>query len=79
MQPVEGKEMSIIIMKCILMTCVLMTCRYVLRRILRRGVRYCAEKLNGRPGTFASLVPTVVDILVSVFEERDLVINIIIL
>ena len=40
--------------------------RYVLRRILRRGVRYCTEKLNGKPGTFANLVPTVVEILVSI-------------
>lgn len=38
---------------------------YVLRRILRRGVRYATEKLNGKPGFFASLVPVVVDILVS--------------
>ena len=38
---------------------------YVLRRILRRGVRYCTEKLNAQPGVFAALVPTVVDILVS--------------
>ena len=37
---------------------------YVLRRILRRGVRYCTEKLNAQPGVFAALVPTVVDILV---------------
>ena len=40
-------------------------CSYVLRRILRRGIRYCKEKLNGQPGVFADLVPTVVDILVS--------------
>ena len=38
---------------------------YVLRRILRRGIRYCTEKLNAQPGVFAALVPTVVDILVS--------------
>ena len=38
---------------------------YVLRRILRRGVRYITEKLNAKPGTFASLVPTVLDVLVS--------------
>jgi alanyl-tRNA synthetase len=37
---------------------------YVLRRILRRGIRYITEKLNGQCGTFASLVPVVVDILV---------------
>jgi alanyl-tRNA synthetase len=39
---------------------------YVLRRILRRGVRYASEKLNAQPGFFASLVPTVVEILVCV-------------
>ena len=37
---------------------------YVLRRILRRGVRYAAEKLNAKPGFFASLVPVVVEVLV---------------
>ena len=40
-------------------------CSYVLRRILRRAVRYCTEVLQGKPGFFAGLVPTVVDILVS--------------
>jgi alanyl-tRNA synthetase len=38
---------------------------YVLRRILRRAVRYSKEKLNGKPGLLSSLVPVVVDILVS--------------
>jgi len=33
---------------------------YVLRRILRRGVRYATEKLNAKPGFFASLVDIVV-------------------
>jgi alanyl-tRNA synthetase len=42
---------------------------YVLRRILRRGVRYATEKLNGKPGFFASLVPVVVDILGDTFPE----------
>lgn len=37
---------------------------YVLRRIVRRAIRYIEEKLNGPPGLFASLVPVVVDILV---------------
>lgn len=37
---------------------------YVLRRILRRGVRYATEKLNAKPGQFASLVPVVIEILV---------------
>ena len=39
--------------------------RYVLRRILRRAVRFSSEKLNGRPGMFASLVNVVVENLVS--------------
>ncbi|XP_067135714.1 alanine--tRNA ligase, cytoplasmic [Centruroides vittatus] len=42
---------------------------YVLRRILRRAVRYATEKLNGKPGTFASLVPVVVELLGDVFPE----------
>lgn len=40
---------------------------YVLRRILRRGVRYATEKLCAKPGFFASLVPVVIDILVNLF------------
>ncbi len=39
--------------------------RYVVRRILRRGVRYCTEKLGAKPGVFASLVLVVVETLVS--------------
>uniref|UniRef100_A0A1E1XPD7 Alanine--tRNA ligase n=1 Tax=Amblyomma sculptum TaxID=1581419 RepID=A0A1E1XPD7_AMBSC len=42
---------------------------YVLRRILRRAVRYATEKMNAAPGTFASLVPVVVQILGDVFPE----------
>ncbi|KAJ4427938.1 hypothetical protein ANN_23948 [Periplaneta americana] len=42
---------------------------YVLRRILRRGVRYATEKLNAKPGFFASLVNTVVAILGDTFPE----------
>jgi len=42
---------------------------YVLRRILRRGVRYASEKLNAKPGFFASLVNTVVTILGDTFPE----------
>lgn len=42
---------------------------YVLRRILRRAVRYASEKLNAKPGFFASLVHTVVEILGDVFPE----------
>jgi len=37
---------------------------YVLRRILRRAVRYATEKLNAKPGMLASLVDTVCQILV---------------
>ena len=36
-----------------------------MRRILRRAVRYATEKLNGKPGMFATLVDTVVQLLVS--------------
>ncbi|XP_022255364.1 alanine--tRNA ligase, cytoplasmic [Limulus polyphemus] len=42
---------------------------YVLRRILRRGVRFATEKLNAKPGVFAGLVPVVIDILGDVFPE----------
>lgn len=43
--------------------------RYVLRRILRRAVRYATEKLNAKPGFFATLVNTVVEILGDTFPE----------
>lgn len=39
--------------------------RYVLRRILRRAVRYSHEKLNASKGFFATLVDVVVQSLVS--------------
>ncbi|XP_063232495.1 alanine--tRNA ligase, cytoplasmic isoform X2 [Bacillus rossius redtenbacheri] len=42
---------------------------YVLRRILRRAVRYAIEKLNAKPGFFSSLVHTVVDLLGDTFPE----------
>jgi alanyl-tRNA synthetase len=42
---------------------------YVLRRILRRAVRYATEKLNAKPGFFASLVDTVVTLLGDTFPE----------
>lgn len=42
---------------------------YVLRRILRRAVRYATEKLNAKPGFFSTLVHTVVDILGDAFPE----------
>lgn len=39
-------------------------CSYVLRRILRRAVRYSHEKLGAQRGFFASLVDVVVESLV---------------
>ncbi|XP_052893347.1 alanine--tRNA ligase, cytoplasmic [Anopheles moucheti] len=42
---------------------------YVLRRILRRAVRYATEKLNAKPGFFATLVDTVVLLLGDTFPE----------
>lgn len=39
--------------------------RYVLRRILRRAVRYSHEKLGAQRGFFATLVDVVVRSLVS--------------
>lgn len=43
--------------------------RYVLRRILRRAVRYGTEKLNAKPKFFSSLVYVVIDILGDIFPE----------
>ncbi|XP_070574110.1 alanine--tRNA ligase, cytoplasmic-like [Ptychodera flava] len=42
---------------------------YVLRRVLRRGVRYATEKLNAPRGFFADLVNVVVDTLGDAFPE----------
>ncbi|XP_043251485.1 alanine--tRNA ligase, cytoplasmic isoform X1 [Colletes gigas] len=42
---------------------------YVLRRILRRAVRYATEKLNAKPGVFGTLVNVVVELLGDVFPE----------
>uniref|UniRef100_A0A7N6FHS3 alanine--tRNA ligase n=1 Tax=Anabas testudineus TaxID=64144 RepID=A0A7N6FHS3_ANATE len=42
---------------------------YVLRRILRRAVRYSHEKLGAQKGFFASLVDVVVDSLGNAFPE----------
>ncbi|KAF3688223.1 Alanine--tRNA ligase, mitochondrial [Channa argus] len=41
----------------------------VLRRILRRAVRFCVEVLKAPQGTLANLVPAVVDILGDVYPE----------
>lgn len=41
----------------------------VLRRILRRAVRFCLEVLQAPPGSLASLVPTVTHILGDVYPE----------
>ncbi|XP_056891826.1 alanine--tRNA ligase, mitochondrial isoform X1 [Takifugu flavidus] len=53
----------------------------VLRRILRRAVRFCNEVLQTPPGTLASLVPTVCHILGNVYpelhQESNTIINII--
>ena len=42
---------------------------YVLRRILRRGIRFASEKLGAKPGFFASLVDIVVESLGEFFPE----------
>lgn len=42
---------------------------YVLRRILRRAVRYASEKLNAKPGFFGTLVYTVIEVLGEAFPE----------
>ncbi|XP_032911735.1 alanine--tRNA ligase, mitochondrial [Catharus ustulatus] len=41
----------------------------VLRRILRRAVRFCSEVLQAPPGLLASLVPTVVEVLGDAYPE----------
>ncbi|XP_031844255.2 alanine--tRNA ligase, cytoplasmic [Nomia melanderi] len=42
---------------------------YVLRRILRRAVRYATEKLNAKPRFFGTLVNVVAELLGDVFPE----------
>ena len=41
----------------------------MLRRILRRAVRYATEKLGAKPGFFASMVDKVVELLGEAFPE----------
>uniref|UniRef100_A0A3B4GL78 Alanine--tRNA ligase n=1 Tax=Pundamilia nyererei TaxID=303518 RepID=A0A3B4GL78_9CICH len=53
----------------------------VLRRILRRAVRFCVEVLRAPQGTLASLVPTVADLLGNIYpelhQETDRIVDII--
>ena len=42
---------------------------YVLRRILRRGIRFAIKKLNAKPNFFADLVDVVVELLGDAFPE----------
>lgn len=49
--------------------------RLVLRRILRRAVRFCVEVLRAPQGALASLVPTVVHILVNYLSHNPSVQN----
>ena len=42
---------------------------YVLRRILRRAIRYGRQKLNLRPGFFAELVPVVIERFGAAYPE----------
>ncbi|XP_074541160.1 alanine--tRNA ligase, mitochondrial [Halichoeres trimaculatus] len=53
----------------------------ILRRILRRAVRFCAEVLQAPQGTLASLVPTVThmlgDVYPELFREEDRIMDII--
>ena len=44
---------------------------YVLRRILRRGIRFANENLNAKPGFFSGLVDTVCELLGDFFPELD--------
>mmetsp|Transcript_20229 Transcript_20229/g.34859 ORF Transcript_20229/g.34859 Transcript_20229/m.34859 type:complete len:985 (+) Transcript_20229:91-3045(+) len=44
---------------------------YVLRRVLRRGVRYGQQVLGGPPGFFHQLVPVVVGLMKGAFPELE--------
>ena len=44
---------------------------YVLRRILRRGVRYGQQVLKCQPGFFSKLVSTVVENMKDAFPELE--------
>uniref|UniRef100_A0A0K0F7G9 Alanine--tRNA ligase n=1 Tax=Strongyloides venezuelensis TaxID=75913 RepID=A0A0K0F7G9_STRVS len=44
---------------------------YVLRRVLRRAIRYATEKLCAKPGFFSSLVDVVVNLLGETFPELN--------
>lgn len=44
---------------------------YVLRRILRRGIRFASENLNAKPGFFSSLVDIVCELLGDFFPELN--------
>uniref|UniRef100_A0A915Q7V7 Alanine--tRNA ligase n=1 Tax=Setaria digitata TaxID=48799 RepID=A0A915Q7V7_9BILA len=44
---------------------------YVLRRILRRCIRYANEKLSAPPNFLSSLVPTIVNLLGKTFSELN--------
>lgn len=52
-----------------------MSVRLVLRRILRRAVRFYVEVLQAPQGALASLVPTVVHILVNYLSHNPSVQN----
>jgi len=42
---------------------------YVLRRVLRRAVRYGQQMMKAEPGFFTKLIPTIVDVYGDVFPE----------
>ncbi|XP_071510623.1 alanine--tRNA ligase, cytoplasmic-like [Diadema antillarum] len=44
---------------------------YVIKRVIRRAVRYATEKLKAKPGTLGSLVPLVVQSLGNTYPELE--------